>query len=86
MNDVGDVLVKLAVPLLNALGTLLPQVIGFFDRIRASGDLSADGRALLDGQEALLLARKKRAEEIAANPLPPPSAPSVPDPKPTRPG
>jgi hypothetical protein len=71
MNPIVTVIISL----LNALGALLPQIPAFIESIRDSGDLSADGLLLLEAAEARLLARKKRAEEIAANPLP--------DPKPT---
>lgn len=75
-----DAVVKIAVPVINAAAQLLPQLVGLFDRIRASSELSVEGRALLDAQEAVLLERKRRAEKIAADPLP------LPDPKPTAPG
>jgi hypothetical protein len=73
MNPIATVIVSLV----NALAALLPQLPAFINSIRASSELSEDGRALLDAAEVTLLARKKRAEEIAANPLP------IPDPKPT---
>lgn len=72
-----DAIAKIAVPLLNGLVSLISNVPGLIARIQASTDLSADGRAFLDAQEKLLLERKRRADEIAAHPLP------VPDPKPT---
>ena len=73
-----DAIAKLAVPVVNFLSSLLTSIPGLFERIRASSDLSTDGAAFLDAQQALLLERKRRAEEIAANPLPAP--------KPTAPG
>lgn len=76
MNPIATVIISLV----NALAALLPQLPSFIESIRASRDLSADGRALLDAQEAVLLARKAKAEDIAAHPLP------VPDTKPTAPG
>lgn len=65
MNPIVTVIVSL----LNALGALLPQLPAFIESIRASSDLSADGRALLEHQTQVLLERKRKAEEIARHPL-----------------
>ena len=78
MNIDLDAIAKIAVPIINGLVSLFSNLPGLVDRIRSSSDLSTDGAAWLDAQQALLLERKRRAEEIAANPLPAP--------KPTAPG
>lgn len=44
-------IVTVVVSLINALAALMPQIGGLIERIRASNDLSADGRALLDAIE-----------------------------------
>lgn len=70
-----DAIAKIAVPIINGLVSLIGNVPGFLARLQSSSDLSTDGKAWLDAQEALLLERKRRADEIAKHPLP--------DPKPT---
>lgn len=71
---------------LNFLGSLLPQLPGLIDSIRASNDLSADGKALLDAMEARIEAHVARLP-VSARPLPVPheGSPTVIDPDPTPP-
>jgi len=71
-----EALIPIAVSLVNALATLVPQIPGFVARISASADLSADGRALLDSMEGAIDRHVKHLDE-KSKPLP------VPDEKPT---
>ncbi len=68
-------LVPIFVAVINAVAALGPQLLGFFDRVRQSADLSADGKALLDSMSASIESHAKKAEATEPLPVPPPTAP-----------